>query len=389
MGLLIYKIAPIKKKRYVFTSFNGHYSDNTKYISIKLHETLPDAEIIWLVLPEYAKNVPDYAKAVDINSLKSYWYRGTATAQIDNVYGFRANFKMTEGTDRKLKFMAFLQNKKKQPVIATMHGTPIKKLGRDQNGNTVFGMICPNTSMIVGDKLSAEVFRRITFETMPVDVIGWPRNDVLFAEDNGIREELGLPVDKKILLFAPTFRNDGKDTEGKNVHRSGLNQLAEMDFDKLFGAMSAKFGGEWVMVCRFHYHVANMVDWNDLESRYPGKFINGNRDDDMANYLRCADVLLSDSSSCLCDFSLTNKPCFVYFPDYDNYKNKERGFYIDMESSPYPLAVDFDTLVENIDKYDEGEYVKKLNGFLDEIGAPRDAKASERAVDYILKKCKK
>jgi len=235
MGLLIYKIAPIKKKRYVFTSFNGHYSDNTKYISIKLHETLPDAEIIWLVLPEYAKNVPDYAKAVDINSLKSYWYRGTATAQIDNVYGFRANFKMTEGTDRKLKFMAFLQNKKKQPVIATMHGTPIKKLGRDQNGNTVFGMICPNTSMIVGDKLSAEVFRRITFETMPVDVIGWPRNDVLFAEDNGIREELGLPVDKKILLFAPTFRNDGKDTEGKNVHRSGLNQLAEMDFGDFEG----------------------------------------------------------------------------------------------------------------------------------------------------------
>lgn len=91
--MCVYKVAPIVKNRYVFTSFNGHYSDNTKAISIKLKEMDDSAEIIWLVDSAYSQNLPEYAKVVNINSIKAYWYRGTAAAQIDNVYGFRARFK--------------------------------------------------------------------------------------------------------------------------------------------------------------------------------------------------------------------------------------------------------------------------------------------------------
>ena len=53
IGLFLYKIAPIKKNRFVFTSFNGHYSDNTKAISEKLHELYCDYEIIWLLKDKY------------------------------------------------------------------------------------------------------------------------------------------------------------------------------------------------------------------------------------------------------------------------------------------------------------------------------------------------
>lgn len=390
-GLAIYKIAPIKHNRYVFTSFSGHYSDNTKYISIKLHEIDKNAEIVWLVRPEYEKDVPGYAKVIKIDTLREYWYRGTATAQIDNVYGFRANFKMVDSkiTNVKLKILSFLSNKKKQPIFATMHGTPVKKIGRDQIGNTVLDMYCPNTYLLVGDKLTADVLERVTFEKIPIEVLGSPRNDILFSANENIKINIGLPKDKKILLFAPTFRNDGKDVEGKNVYRSGINQLAEMDFDRLFQTLSHKFGGEWVMVCRFHYHVVDLVDWKSLEKRYPGKFINGNQHDDMADYLACSDILITDSSSCMHDFSLTQKPCFLYFPDLDNYENKERGFYIKLEELPFSVAVDFSTLLNNIANHNQKDYENKINQFLVKIASKNDGNASERVVNYILKKCRK
>ena len=391
IGLAAYKVAPIKKNKFVFTSFEGHYSDNTRAISEKMHEIDSTAEIIWLVTPSYKGDLPEYVKGVDINSLSSYWYRGSAAAQIDNVYGFRALFLTNNSFSLKVK--AFIRRtltyKRNQPIFATMHGTPLKKLGRDQVGNVVLGMDCKNSYMMVGDKLSADVFERVTFGKMPITVIGAPRNDVLFFENGNVRAKLGLPTDKKILLFAPTFRNDGIDVAGKNLRRSGLDQLEAMDFEVLFQALSERFGGDWVMVCRFHYHVADMVDWDSLNKKYPGRFINGNKYDDMADYLAASDILLSDSSSCMFDFCHVKKPCFIYFPDLDHYRDKERGFYMDIEELPYPVAVDFPKLVENIKSFDQSKYSAGVDALLENIGTKNDGYASQRAVEYIFKNTKK
>lgn len=388
IGILIYKYAPIKKNRFVFTSFSGHYSDNTKQISIKLHEMDANAEIIWLVNKEYISLVPEYARAVDIESFGAYWYRGTASMLIDNVYGYRAIFKYSDDflANMKFKVNCFFHSKKKQPIIATMHGTAIKKIGRDQIGNIVLDMFCPNTELLLGDEHTAKILKRVTFEKIPIKVTGAPRNDVLFQKNNS--KKIGLRDDKKIILFAPTFRNDGNDVDGKNVYRSGLAQLDEMDFELLFKTLSEKFGGDWVMICRFHYHVEKMVDWAELESKYPGKFVNGNLYDDMADYLSCADILVSDSSSCMCDFALTKKPCFIYFPDMDNYGSKERGFYINLYDTPFAVSKDFDSFIDNIKFFDQKNYDEKVDLFLKKIGSCDDGNAACRVVEYIKNKLK-
>lgn len=392
LRLCIYKIAPIKQNRYVFTSFNGHYSDNTKAISTKLHEVDKNAEIIWLVKKIYEDNVPQYIKTVNIESLKSYWYRGTAQAQIDNIYGFRAYFKTNDNflTNMKMAIVSFLTSKKNQPIFATMHGTPLKKIGRDQVGNVVLDMVCSNSYLIVGDEFTSSVLKRVTFDKMDLKVLGSPRNDVLFFDNSvAVKNKLCLPKDKKIILFAPTFRNDGIDVEDKNIHRSGLNQLAEMNFDLLFKTLSQTFGGDWIMVCRFHYHVASMVDWEELNNKYPGKFVNGNQNDDMAEYLVCSDVLLSDSSSCMFDFCHMKKPCFIYFPDLEFYRDEERGFYLDINQLPFAVASDFDSLISNIRDFDQGEYCNKVDELLKFIGTQNDGNASARVINYIFEKCKK
>ena len=78
-------------------------------------------------------------------------------------------------------------------------------------------------------------------------LLGTPRNDILFSHDEiNMKKQLNLPNSKRIILFAPTFRNDGKDVEGKNLNRSGINQLNMIDIERLFRLLHDKFGGDWV-----------------------------------------------------------------------------------------------------------------------------------------------
>ena len=84
LGLFIYKFSFIRKNRIVFTSFNGHYSDSPKAISEKMN-LYGDYEIIWLLDDEYNKSIPNYVKTCKINSLKSFWFLGTASILIDNA----------------------------------------------------------------------------------------------------------------------------------------------------------------------------------------------------------------------------------------------------------------------------------------------------------------
>lgn len=387
IGLLLYKLMPIEKHSYLFTSFNGHYSDNTRAISEKLHETYPDYKITWLVLDKYKSEVPSYAKAIKYGSIKSYIVRGRATAQIDNVYGFRANYIFSDDWKTKLRIGVYtwLSNKKKQPIYATMHGTAFKKIGRAQNGNSILGFSCPNTTLIVGDKYTEESLKYITFNQCKTDTIGWPRNDILFnTQMEDARQSLKLPKDKKILLFAPTFRNDGKDTEGKNIERSGIDQLSMIDFESLFRELHNKFGGDWIMVCRFHYHVESLVNWNDLSERFPGRIVNGNKFDDMAEYLASSDILMTDTSSCMFDFGHTYRPCLLFFPDYYNFRDKERGFYFDIHQLPFPLAISFEKLINNIRSFDLDTYKNNVDSMIQMIGSMDDGHAAERAVQYIV-----
>lgn len=102
-NLLICKFVPIKKRRLVFTSFSGHYSDSPKYISEKIHELDDSIELVWLVRPEVGREVPDYVKKIPINSKEAQKYRGSAEAVIDNVYCERAFTLMSDSLLNKIK----------------------------------------------------------------------------------------------------------------------------------------------------------------------------------------------------------------------------------------------------------------------------------------------
>ena len=68
LKLLRYNLTPVKKGRWVFTSFRGHYSDNPKAISEKLHALAPEMEIVWLVEERFLSLLPSYVTGVDIHT---------------------------------------------------------------------------------------------------------------------------------------------------------------------------------------------------------------------------------------------------------------------------------------------------------------------------------
>ncbi len=386
------KFVRIDKNKIVFTSFNGHYSDSPKYISEKIHELAPKISQVWLVSPKYMSLLPDYVSGVEIGTKEAELALSSARAHVDNVYGVRSYMRRSNGFFARLihSFYACLVKKRGQYLFTTWHGTPLKRMSRDVAGNTDCAFSCPNATMLMGNLYTLEIMKRLSFGKIKMELTGTPRNDLMFISDekkHEIKCKLGLPEDNKIVIYAPTFRTDGADIENKNVLRSGVEQMNSMDIPKLLEALSERFGGNFSLVCRFHYHVEAMIDFDALEKAHPGMIINGNKHDDMAEYLAVSDVLITDASSSMFDFSLSKKPCFLLFPDVEYYANEERGFYMDLDSLPYPWSRDVDGMMENIKNFDGEKYIQGVEKLLEKMGNADNGKASEKCAEYIISRC--
>ena len=82
----------------------------------------------------------------------------------------------------------------------------------------------------------------------------------------------------------------------------------------------------------------------------------------MQELLCVSDVLITDYSSVMFDFSLSKKPCFLFATDIDDYKN-DRNFYFDFRELPFLLAESNDSLAENILDFNLKSYVTALDDF--------------------------
>ena len=199
---------------------------------------------------------------------------------------------------------------------------------------------------------------------------GLPRNDDLLNPDPAaaarVREALNIPGHARVLVYAPTFRN------------SHTLDLYDVDFDRLKAALAERFGGEWVILLRMHYYLADKA----MAANAP--FLRNATDyPDMQDLLQCADALLTDYSSCMWDFSLTGKPCFLYARDIAEYRG-ERDFYTPIESWPFPLASDNDDLARVIEQFDEDAYRTAVARHHADLGSTESGTAAKQCVDRIM-----
>lgn len=385
--MIKYKLLKVDNNLITFSSFNGKYADSPRALTEHIHKLDENKKIVWLVNNIKNTSIPKYVHVEKYGTTKAWELFYRSKIIIDNVYGLHETYLESNKMVDKLKFkiLSFLKNKKGQVVYTSWHGTPLKKMGIDSVANSIIDFSCPNTTMILDNNYTLDIMKRLTFGKVKMKLLGSPKNDLLFDDGidiNEIKKMLKLPLDKKLVLFAPSFRTDSN--KEQNINRSGINQINMMDIEKLLEKFKQKFSGEYSLVCRFHYNVENRINWTELHEKYGDRIINGNYFEDIIEYLKCSDILITDVSSCLFDFALMNKPVFLFFPDLENYKNNERGLYLDINELPFKCSCNFEGLLSDIEEFELSKYQYSIKKFIDNLGYVKKEKTSEKIAKFIL-----
>lgn len=262
--------------------------------------------------------------------------------------------------------------------MSTWHGFAFKYGGRSMGSysaehNDYFITRYRMTDIyIANSEHDTTVFRDSFESSAPIYDLGSPRNDILFDKsfDQGIvYERLGIDRSKKIVLYAPTFRDDIATSLDKYV----------IDCKKTVEALNKRFGGDFVFVYRLHPLLSRYAE---SASQFAG-CVNATAYPDQQELLVAADVLISDYSSIMWDYGLQRRPIFVLHNDADEY-GSTRGFSFPPEEWPYERAFDSDGLCRKILDFDEEAYRTRLEAFIDKYKSYDDGHASDRCCDLIL-----
>ena len=358
----------IDPKKVFFQTFQGDYTCNPKYITEEMLKQGVDANIVWAGRKRSICTpgaFPYGVKTVDIYSYEMMQEISTAKIIITNSVEYHK---------RKLPI------KKGQVVFQTWHGSlGIKRFDKGHNNGKAWVKAAEYNGKVADYCISNstfenDVYRESFWDKSEILEYGHPRNDILVrpmddalkARIKEIREGLEIPEGAKIVLYGPTFR-DAHNFDCYNIKP-----------DILFLALKARFGGEWVLLTRYHPTVRK------LGTRFGGgkNIINVSRYPDIQELMLIADIAITDYSSWIYDFMLTRKPGFIFATDIEKYDN-ERGFYFSLYSTPFPVATSPGELALNVLDFDDKKYADDLEAFLVDKGCFEDGHAAERTVEKI------
>ncbi|WP_310604866.1 CDP-glycerol glycerophosphotransferase family protein [Anaerosporobacter sp.] len=375
--VLIYKILtillPLHSKTIVFGSNLGrNYSGNPKAIYENMVEQGLDNNyrIVWFFEDENMK-IPGNARVEKYGRFKYLYYMAVAKVWVFDC-----------------RQPQFLIKKKEVMYIQTWHGTPLKKLALDMKEVTMaegkdteeykkdfYDNAQTWDYLLSQNSYSTAIFRRaFSFYKTMVEV-GYPRNDILFTGNKEetitkLKKELGLPLDKKVILYAPTWRDDEFYCQGSYKFNPSL----------AFHMFMENLKNEYVCIVKYHYLIQDSIDW----SNYKGFIYDCDKSYDIANLYLVSDLLITDYSSVMFDYSLLNRPMFFYAYDLEKYKDTLRGFYFDFVADvPGPISLKTEDLIDDILHYNANDYSEKYEQFREKYNHLDDGHASEKVVEII------
>lgn len=375
------KILPVKKDIFLYEGVSGRqYAGNEKYIYQEMKRRAPKARHVWAFQQQDGidRNAAELTGAELV--LKSSWRYVYLLA--------RAGYLFT-GTS----FPPYFRKRHRATYVETWHGTPLKKLGfdidapigRELNRNSTENVMHPQSKMwdyfIAPNEFTAERFSSAYKYDGEIMRTGYPRNDIFYYPSGEkerivgkVRSQLNIPADKKIILYAPTFK-DGKKYGNRNT---------KIAFNLDIQALKERLEGDWVLVVRAH-----LLSGGKFDPAPYGEFVRTalvDEYDDPQELCLASDVLITDYSSICFDFANTGKPMVFYCPDMEEYATQKRGFYFDPKAKfPGPFVVNADEVLSSIDDLQdyEAEYRGKYDAFIEEFCVWEDGKASSRVADIL------
>ena len=361
-----FKKKPLEKK----TTFVTSFGNNTKMTIKELERLVPDAEVVVLrapgcrmnftgknrtVLDMQVRNLPQFIRSIYHLATSSHIF-------IDNYYGFLAASDFRDEVTCIQLWHAAGAIKQFGLQDLTNSDRSKRALRRFQKVYNRFDYV------VVGSKQMEKVFKE-SFG-LPEErflYTGIPRTDFFFDNKliNKARQRLldNFPIikDKKMLLYAPTYRDGSLDTA--ELH---------MDLDKMYD----QFKYEFVIFLRLHPAVDGKFN-----NKYPGFIYNVSNYPWINDLLVGSDVLITDYSSIPFEYSLLQKPMIFYAYDYDEYALK-RGIWDDYtERVPGPVVYNTNQLIETI--CDENFMLDKVQSFSDDWNAYSKGDAAKQVIESL------
>jgi CDP-glycerol glycerophosphotransferase len=356
----------------LFESYESRaYGDNARAIYEELRRRVPDLRCRWMVvdgqtaLPEGLEPVRRYGRD---------HFEAMARARYVVVPNYRPMEPWFETPDE-------------QVVLQTWHGAPFKRIALD---NPRWDALTTHrhTEMIKGESArwdylvspnppSTPILRgAFGFEGEMLET-GYPRTDVFHAPDReeraaAVRRALGLDEKVRVVLYAPTMRDD---------HRySGNRYSLDMQLD--LEAARRELADDHVLLVRRHAKVIDSVPGVD------GSFaLDVSSWPDVNELLQATDILVSDYSSLMFDFAVTGRPMLFFTYDLADYRDRLRGFYFDPARQPGPhLATSAEVVaaIRDIDAV-SAAHADAYAAFRADFTPWDDGHAAQRLVDRVFR----
>ncbi len=394
------RLWPIRRTRLVFIGFGGggqsEFACNPRYIYEALRadpnlragpdrqtEQRPDAgtgrplEYVWIVSepPRYPALQGQGVRLARHKTLRAAFYLLTAQVVISNG-----------------AYLAWFPFRRSQFVINTWHGGgAYKKLPADLASagwadRRKIQVSNRNTDLFLS---SSKAFTRFVIRgafCYPGEVleVGMPRNDRLVASAipsaasaadcasvaARLREHYAISRDRFVVLYAPTFRDES-------------HPIPEpLDGQRLLTALEARLGGSWLLLYRIH----KLDRAPNLAATGPDQIRDASAWPDMQELLCLADVLITDYSSSIWDFTLTGKPCWLFVPDLRAYQARH-GFYVDLPDWHMPFAEDNAALDRAIRQADLAEMREGARQHLADLQSTETGQAALIVASLIRDRC--
>lgn len=354
----------------VFDAYKGRqFSCNPRGIYDELRRRATDLECVWVTENgQFGK--PVGARTVLAGTREHY----EVLARARYIFG---NWSQNE----------WFVRRDDQTYVQCWHGTPLKKLGYDvkqmpykrTEGVDWMEHDVPQWDLLISQNaFSVPLFRRAFGYNGEMLVSGYPRNDVLNSPQRAeiaaaVRRRIGIPDGKRVVLYAPTWRDDFHHAIGKRAFR------LEFELDRFRAAL----GNDTVLLLRTHYLVTDKPRFRPGDcvvdvSVYP----------DISELFLVSDVLVTDYSSAMFDFAATGRPMVFFTYDLERYRDHVRGFYFDFDAeAPGPLLSTTQEVVDAL-----REPVALDAGFRDARAAfaarycPHDdGQAAARVLDRVIR----
>ena len=323
----------------IFESFGGkNYSDSPKYIYEYMQQHYPQYKYIWVFSKPNNNIIPGNATKVKKGSKEYYEAYAKAKYWISNA-----------------RLPLYLNKKENQMYIQTWHGTPLKRLANDMK---VVRM--PGTT-------TANYKKNFYTEASRWNYLVSPNRYI-----EQIKKDLNLPKDKKVIMYAPTWRDDEFVKKGQYLFDLKIN-LANL---------KEQIGDDYVILLRMHYLIANALDLTG----YDDFAIDVSNYNDISELYLISDALITDYSSVMFDYGILKRPQFFFAYDIEKYDKGLRGFYMNyMEDLPGEIITDEFKLAEELKHLDthKEKYKDKIEAFYNDFCSIEKGQSSKFIADYI------